>query len=113
MAKVLPYSALAAYEWSDTAMWVFDLGRRCMNWANPAGLQLWNAPTLSEFMARDFSQMSEATVSRNLAMMAEHAAGRLRSGSWILNMHLTPTLSPARRGRGKPTATSSHDCDCV
>ncbi len=84
MAKVLPYSALAAYEWSDTAMWVFDLGRRCMNWANPAGLQLWNAPTLSEFMARDFSQMSEATVSRNLAMMAEHAAGRVVREQWTV-----------------------------
>ena len=81
---MLPFSALEAYLWSDTPMWVFDLKHRRMAWANPAGVAFWNARTLEEFLARDFSDLSEATVTRNEAMMAEHAAGRTVREQWTL-----------------------------
>jgi signal transduction histidine kinase/ActR/RegA family two-component response regulator len=65
-------------------MWVFDLARRRMAWANASGVAFWNAPSLEEFLARDFSDMSEATVTRNEATLAEHAAGRTCREQWTL-----------------------------
>ncbi len=93
---MLAFAALDAYLWSDTPMWVFDFRTRRMAWANPAGLVFWNAPSLDEFLARDFSKLSEATVTRNQAVMAEHAAGRSVREQW--------TLYP----KGQPMTVNAH-----
>jgi signal transduction histidine kinase len=84
MPFALPFEALQAYEWTDTPMWVFDLEGRRMAWANAAGVATWNAASLQEFLARDFSTMSDATVMRNRAVMAEHAAGRTGHEQWTV-----------------------------
>ena len=34
----IPFGGLELFEWSDTPMWVFDLARRRMAWANAAGV---------------------------------------------------------------------------
>jgi signal transduction histidine kinase/CheY-like chemotaxis protein/HPt (histidine-containing phosphotransfer) domain-containing protein len=93
---LLPFSALDAYDWSDTPMWVFDLKRRRMAWANPAGVAFWNAASLEEFVARDFSNLSQATITRNEAVMAEHAAGRPVRMQW--------TVYP----KGQPVTCNAH-----
>ena len=80
----LPFSALDAFLWSDTPMWVFDLQRLRMSWANPAGVTLWNAASLEELLARDFSSLSEATIVRNQSVMAQHAAGRSVRDQWTI-----------------------------
>lgn len=84
MSLPLPFSALDAYLWSDTPMWVFDLTRRRMAWANPAAVAFWNAASLEEFLAREFSNLSEATITRNEAVMKEHAAGRQVRMQWTV-----------------------------
>jgi signal transduction histidine kinase/CheY-like chemotaxis protein len=94
-------SVLAAYEWLDTPVWVFDFARRRMVWSNEAGLAFWNAASLDELRARDFSSMSEATVTRNQATLAEHAAGRACREQW--------TLYP----RGKPVTVKAHSTGIV
>ena len=96
MMMPLPFEALHAYDWSDTPVWVFDLIHRKMAWANQAALQMWDAASLEEFTARDFSSLSEATVTRNEALMAEHAAGRTIREQW--------TLYP----KGKPLTVKAH-----
>jgi hypothetical protein len=46
-------------------VWVFDIERKCMWWANDAALVVWNAPTLDALLARSFSDdMSQATTLR-------------------------------------------------
>ncbi len=67
-----------------------------MAWANEAGVAFWNAASLADFLARDFSSMSESTVTRNKAVMAEHAAGRTVREQW--------TLYP----KGKPITAKMH-----
>ncbi len=67
-----------------------------MVWANDAGLTFWNAASMADFLARDFSSMSESTVTRNKAVMSEHAAGRTVREQW--------TLYP----KGKPTTAKIH-----
>ena len=84
MPAFLPFSALGAFLWSDTPMWVFDLQRQRMIWANPAGVTLWNAASLEEFLARDFSSLSEASITRNQSVMVEHAAGRSVRAQWTI-----------------------------
>ncbi len=96
MSLPLPFSVLDAYLWSDTPMWVFDLTRRRMAWANPAGVTFWNAASLEEFLARDFSNLSEATITRNEAVMMEHAAGRQVRMQW--------TVYP----KGRPVTFNAH-----
>ena len=45
-------------------VWVFDIDHRQMKWANEAAVALWNAASLSDLLARNFEDMSEATVTR-------------------------------------------------
>jgi len=87
---LLPFSALAALEWTDTPMWVFDLDGRCMRWANPAGLAFWQAQSLEEFLARDFSALSQSTIIRNQAQMDEHAKGNCGRDQWTVYPHGQP-----------------------
>ena len=101
MAGPLPFAALVAFEWLDTPMWVFDLEHRRMAWANAAGVAFWNAKSVADLLARDFSSLSEATVSRNLATMREHAAGRTFREQW--------TLYP----KGKPVTVKAHSTGVV
>ena len=75
MTALLPYSALDHFQWSDTPMWVFDMEHQRMLWANPAGVAFWKADSLEEFLARDFADLSEATITRNQVVMAERATG--------------------------------------
>ena len=72
-------------------MWVFDLLGRRMRWANPAALAFWNAASLEEFLARDFSDLSPSTIIRNQAHMEEHAVGRCGREQWTLYPQGQPT----------------------
>lgn len=93
---VLPWTALAALEWTDTPMWVFDLTGKQMRWSNQAGLEFWNASSLEDFLARDFSDLSPSTIIRNQAHMDEHIVGRCGHEQW--------TLYP----KGQPTTVDIH-----
>lgn len=49
----------------DQPIWVFDIVRRAMWYANDAAVELWSAKSLDELLKRDFStDMSEATKHR-------------------------------------------------
>ena len=51
-------------------LWVFDVERMEMYWANLAGLVVWNAASLEELLARDFKgDVREATRIRMLARL--------------------------------------------
>jgi signal transduction histidine kinase/ActR/RegA family two-component response regulator len=84
MHALLPYSSLEYFRWSDTPMWVFDMQRQKMHWANPAGLDFWKADSLDELLERDFGTLSPGAVTRNQSMMAEHAAGRSVRDQWTV-----------------------------
>ena len=96
MCDLLSYDLLAAYEWLDTPLWVYDLDRRCMHWANRAGVDFWSANSLEELIARDFSDLSESAVTRLRNVMGEHASGRTTRDQW--------TLYP----QGKPVTVIAH-----
>jgi len=87
---------LAALQWTDTPMWVFDLNKKRMRWANAAGLSYWDAESLDEFLARDFSNLSDSAIARNQVHMTLHAGGHTGRDQW--------TVYP----KGKPTTLNAH-----
>ncbi|MBL8340835.1 MAG: EAL domain-containing protein [Rubrivivax sp.] len=48
-------------------VWVFDIDRKRVAWANPAALALWSSPSLAELTARDMGADMSASVAARLA----------------------------------------------
>jgi hypothetical protein len=56
---------LKVFNLLTTPIWLFDIERKAMWWANNAALELWNAETLESLLSRNFAEdMSEATERR-------------------------------------------------
>lgn len=73
----------AAFEALRTAVWVFDVERKRMHWANRAALRVWNAPTLAELLARDFaSDMSRSTETRLRDYLDRFRRGEVVPDRW-------------------------------
>lgn len=53
---------LQVFNLLDRPIWVFDIENKAMWWANNAAIELWNADSLEELLARDFADdMSDST----------------------------------------------------
>ncbi|WP_241525796.1 hypothetical protein [Pseudophaeobacter leonis] len=85
-----PHKHFATHENLDhfselaTPIWVFDVERHKMWWANPAGVQFWEAPDLSSLLQRDFSTDSDMVRSR-LRQIVTNASGSERiQDTWTL-----------------------------
>ena len=48
-------------------VWIFDIDRRCVHWANHAALHIWDASTLEELCARDMGRDMSESVARRLS----------------------------------------------
>jgi len=57
---------VALLEALNLPLWVFDIDRSRVHWANGAGLQLWQAESLAELSARDMGADMSDTVARRL-----------------------------------------------
>jgi rsbT co-antagonist protein RsbR len=70
------HERLAILEPIALPIWVMDPTGLRMLWANKRGLDLWRAPTLDEFLARDLSQMSPSVRTRLRALQEALEQGR-------------------------------------
>lgn len=81
---------LEGYNSLKTPIWIFDVDRHCMWWANPSALKFWEAGSLDELLSRDFSGDSEIVRTR-LRQIIENRAGQGRvQESWTLYPLGTP-----------------------
>ncbi|WP_435105060.1 diguanylate cyclase [Arhodomonas sp. AD133] len=80
-----------------TAVWVFDIERERMVWANAAALKLWGADRLETLTARDFSSEMTAAVRTRLAnyLAGFHAGHEIRE-SWTFYPHGHPVSVDCR-----------------
>lgn len=79
-------------------VWVFDIERKAMWWANHAALDLWNADSLESLLSRNFADdMSEATEIRLREYLTKFKDGGKVVEQW--------TYYP--RGKG-PTTVETH-----
>lgn len=68
----------------ESPIWVFDLERHSMWWANQAAIRFWRASSLDDLMARDYSTDS-STVRKRLRQIFDNAAlGHPTLDSWTL-----------------------------
>ncbi len=96
---LLSWGDLPLYAWLQVPMWVFDVDRMRVPWANGAGVEFWRALDLAQLQARDFDDASSATRARLQASMQQHAAGRVLRESWTL-YPMGQALSTALLSRG-------------
>jgi rsbT co-antagonist protein RsbR len=75
---------LAALDRSVVPVWVYDHDFRRFRWANAAALELWQAASREELLARDFSSNSESTTTRLDNYLAVLRDGGRVSEDWTL-----------------------------
>jgi hypothetical protein len=64
MRVVTPFQLQALELLDTTPIWIFDFIQLENRWANAAGLKLWDAPNLEEYLKRDNSDLSETALIR-------------------------------------------------
>lgn len=78
------HGSLAHFDQLATPIWVFDVDRHQIWWANPAALEFWEAATLAELQQRDFSSDSDMVRTR-LRQIVSLANGSERlQDTWTL-----------------------------
>ncbi|HIP78717.1 MAG TPA: hypothetical protein EYH07_09685, partial [Kiloniellaceae bacterium] len=78
------HAALAPYDLLHTPLWVFDVQRHRMWWANRRAVAFWQADSLDDLLARDYSSDSD-TVRQRLAQIVENTPpGAVASETWTL-----------------------------
>jgi diguanylate cyclase (GGDEF)-like protein len=67
-------------------VWIFDIDRRRMYWANDAALYVWNAPTLQTLCERDLGSDMSESVARRLAQYQSDfiSHGAIFNEQWTL-----------------------------
>lgn len=74
----------------ETPIWVFDIDRHCMWWANQTAIRFWRASSLDDLIDRDYSTDS-STVRKRLRQIFDNAAlGQPTLDSWTLYPGDTP-----------------------
>lgn len=66
-AAIAELKAREVLERIQVPVWVFDIDRRRVHWANAAALKVWSAPSLEELCARDMGRDMSASVAARLA----------------------------------------------
>jgi len=92
IANTVPESTAEIAEGLQTALWLFDIEKVAVLWANPAGLKLWNADDLESLRRRDLKSEISGPVLTRLHDYLE----RFRQGERILE---TWTLYPGGEPR--------------
>gem|GEM_PF-1621834 len=71
------------FEKLASAVWVFDVERKRMHWANASALRIWNSDSLEQLIERDFaSDMSLATETRLKGYLGKFQRGESISDRW-------------------------------
>lgn len=63
-------------------IWIYDLDRFCMVWANAAGLRFWRAESLGALCARDFAPQSQSSRQRLVDYNRKLAGGASIEEVW-------------------------------
>jgi two-component system sensor histidine kinase/response regulator len=78
----LRHEDLEAFDKLTTPVWVFDITGKGIWWANMQAVLFWNAPDRAALLARDFSDMSQATERRLNAYIDRFKQGEVVEEDW-------------------------------
>ncbi len=99
-------SDLAFYDDIRIPIWVFDVVRHKIWWANRSALQFWRASSVEDLCRRDFSSDSEMVRTRLMQVVQNTLPGEYASESWTLYPHGHPVtvvldMQPVRIEEGR------------
>lgn len=109
MRTIADSEELAAFDLLPAAIWVFDLDRHGIWWANRLALGFWQAESLKELQARDFSSDTAAIRERLAVVFDNTPDGSFSTDTWTVyplgepvtaSANLTPVRIGAAGGRG-------------
>ena len=81
--KVYRREDLAVLNLFEQPVWIFDIERKAMWWANSAAVELWEADSLASLLKRDFANdMSEATACRLADYLVRFHKGERIKDQW-------------------------------
>ena len=74
-------------------VWIFDIDRRCVHWANSSAIGIWNACSLHELCSRDMGRDMSESVAQRLAQYQSDftAGGAVFNEQWTLYPGDVPT----------------------
>ncbi len=90
-ARIFTTGDLAVLDLLDRAMWVFDVEKPGIVWANREALPLWGVSCVEEIVARDFSDLSESSVQRLAEYMRRLERGEHFHDQWTIYPNGVPT----------------------
>lgn len=82
--------ALSPYEQLSTPIWIFDIERHAIWWANASALTLWEADSLEELLEREFQSDSRIVHDRLEQIFINGAQGQRIEEIWTLYPKGTP-----------------------
>ncbi len=85
------HEELSGFQPLKTPIWIFDVDRHCVWWANPSGLTFWEADSLDALLARDFSSDNEIVRTRLRQIVANPTGSGRVQETWTLYPHGHPT----------------------
>lgn len=97
---------LAKFEALNTPLWIFDVSRHAMWWANPRALAFWHVDNLEALLIRDYSTDSESVRTRLRQIVEQpRGSGRIQE-TWTLYPDETPVtvivdIQPTLIGDGR------------
>lgn len=77
-------------------IWIFDIKRLQMRWANRASLHLWNATSLDDLLSRNFKDVSESTQIRLQTYLRQFEQGQTLIEQWTFYPEGQPISIPCR-----------------
>jgi hypothetical protein len=84
------FKSLESFNELSVPVWVFDVVRHGMWWGNKAALTFWQADSVDELVARDYSSDSE-TVRIRLRQIVDNTEISSAQGTWTLYPNEVPT----------------------
>ncbi|RED47713.1 sensor histidine kinase [Aestuariispira insulae] len=83
---------LDVFELLRTPVWIFDITNHAIWWGNRAALDFWQASSLDELLARDFSSDSDMVRNRLRQVVDSTPPGQHVTEAWTLYPHGNPAV---------------------
>lgn len=84
-SSIVNHKQLSLFETFSLPVWIFDIDRSKVHWANDAAIALWDAESLADLCSRDMSRdMSPSVRTRLVQYQDEFRLGQSHIESWTL-----------------------------
>lgn len=80
----IPSAQLTTFNYVRTPMWIYDVEKYCISWANTNGLLLWNDSLDNPLLNRDLSLDISQIIDLSIQQLAKESRNESRNSWWTL-----------------------------